>query len=377
MSTDYEGDPELFADTIEILDDGDAAAATAWAPALEALKDGQAFWPPESIVKDWPGRQTFSTSTTTRGVYDPLRKRFYIFGPGPSAGANPVGTFSTDANLSSDAAASWTALTLSANDGLTYPRADINPAGVIVMGGKPGSSSTKKIRESSDGTTFTARDTVATGTIAVQCVKWHSGASKFVIGLSNTAATNIETSPDGQTWTQITGLANTNHRRALATNGTVIVAFSGTSTDKCLSSTNVSVWTERTLPFSEHWYGAHWDPAGARFVAVGATHIAVSSDGATWTSGGTHGITFSAASPPDLENSVHGFGRLVLINNTDSGGWGLTYVGSTLTVRKLFDNKFVDSTDFVLMDLIYGDGRFLALDCLNTRAAWTHAGGPL
>lgn len=161
-----------------------------------------------------------------------------------------------------------------------------------IMGGTPGSGSTSKIRHAALAhwgaaatPSFVARATIASSTEAVNCAVWHSGASLFVIGLSNTAATNIETSPTGQTWTQITGLPNTNARAAMASNGTTIVCTANASTDKCIKSTNGSTWTESTLPATKTWSSVVYDSVNAIFVASSTDGaVATSPDGTTWTS---------------------------------------------------------------------------------------------
>lgn len=265
---------EIFKNSQASIIDANAAAA--------ASGD---IWSDIAIAKMWVGSSTHANHGYVL-VWNNSQKRWFSFGV---SGGNPIGAYMYGSGFTFT-----TGLTIPAGAGLTPTCAAVNPSGVMVLGGVPGSSSTSKIRESTDGNNWNARATIETGTTAVRAVIWHPGASKFVAGLGNTANTNIETSTNGQTWTQITGLPNTNARGAFATDGTTLVCVphASVSTNTCITSTDGATWTQRTLPHTQSWGGVHWDTRYERFIAWGATNIAVSDDGITWATGGA--VAFSA-----------------------------------------------------------------------------------
>lgn len=210
---------------------------------------------------------------------------------------------------------------------------------IVLFGGTPGSASTKKIRRSlqnyplNEGFGFFAEDTVASGTEGVRSMIWHEESELFVIGLSNAVATNIETSPDGQTWTQRTG-SNSLARGAMATSGEVIILLSTSSTNQCLRSVDGINWTTETLPSTAVWLSVVWDSFNEKFLAFSATSWAWSSDGENWTAGdfpefGTGGFEFVGP--------FTAFGRVLL-------GWS---TGCILTCG------FVDASNVLKIDAVY------------------------
>lgn len=67
-----------------------------------------------------------------------------------------------------------------------------------------------------------------------------------------------------------------------ATNGTIIVATSLVSYNKCLTSSDGgTTWLERTLPSTQSWTGVAFDAVGG-FIAFGPSGAAKSTDGITW-----------------------------------------------------------------------------------------------
>lgn len=167
----------------------------------------------------------------------------------------------------------------------------------VVMGGTPGSASTSKIRYgNASGGLGTAANTVASSTEGVTGMQWHSGAALLVIGLSNTATTNIETSPDGITWTQRTA-PNSNARGRMASNGTIIVVLpaQSISTNACITSTDCATWTSRTLPSTDNWNEVVWSAHLEKFFAFADDmSFAYSSDGITWSAGSSGAFRVSS-----------------------------------------------------------------------------------
>jgi hypothetical protein len=203
--------------------------------------------------------------------------RWYSFGV---SGGNPLGARTLGGF-------DWTTgLTMQNGAGLTPRAAAGNSAGILVVGGTPGSASTAKIRQSLDGITWAARDSVNNGTEGVRALHWYGPASLFIAALDNSVTTNIETSPDGRTWNKRTA-PNAHARGAIASNSAIAVmlARSSVTTDKCITSTDGITWTERTLPASQTWGSVVWDSYYGRFVAAGDTYCASSTDGITWTIG--------------------------------------------------------------------------------------------
>ncbi len=289
-----------------------------------------------AIAKNWHDSPvTLNADNDEVLCWNPGDRFWYLFGAdgsGDTAGARSYsgrsGTFST--------------LTIPSAGTLAPKAAAANGAGVIVVVGNAGASASK-VRESSDGTTWNARSTVAASTEVAVSAIWHPGASMFIVGLSNTAATNIETSPDGQTWTQRTGLPNSHARGPMCTNGTTALIFANDTagnTDKCLSTTNGTSYTERTLPTSQLWCGGYWDPHASRFVAfgdaAGASKWAYSADGSTWTDGGTMAVSLGGNTYPTM--GVCNIGRVFLIHGIgDDSAYAGYSSGATLYMWEVLD----------------------------------------
>jgi hypothetical protein len=329
------GDPLPSADA-NIIDANAAAGA-----------DGS-LWTDIAIAKNWP----FTATMSGYGygvVYNSVLKYWFTFGD------TPVGKYSNP-NLQT-----FNSLTIGAGDGLTSIVSAVSTSGVTVIGGTPGGSSNKKYRESSNGTTWNIRTSPATSTSGVKALKYFANASLFISGLNNAATTNIETSPDGQTWTQQTA-PNSAARGAVIVGPTVAVVLSSSSSNKCLSTANGTSYTERTLPSTEIWIGGHYDTVYSRFVIYGATNLAYSTDGATWTSGGAHGL---ASDPPAF---VAGNGRVLLTGSATGVIRVAHFIDTTFTsqhVRTLAGGS---------VSAAYGDGRFLVADDTGVHN-WTIAGG--
>lgn len=290
-----------------------------------------------AVAKNWYDAAAVTPSANMDELicWNPGDRYWYIFGTdgsGDTVGARSVSGRSN----------TWTTLTIPSAGTLSQGSgraAAANSSGVIIIGGNAGASASK-IRESANGTTWNARNTTASSTEVVVSAMWHSGASLFIIGLNNTAATNVETSPDGQTWTQRTGLPNSHSRGPMCTNGTIALIFANPSvgnTNKCVSTTNGTSYTERTLPTSQVWHGAYWDPRYSRFVAFGDSNWAYSADGITWTDGGANGVSLSGNAWPTI--GVCNIGRVHLLYGVgDDKAYAGYYDGVTMKQWLVLDS---------------------------------------
>lgn len=230
-------------------------------------------------------------------LWEPTTGRWWNFGRNSSNNSAGFAAFPLSAwgssTLDSDTSGitNWTA----------SKSADHNNAGRIVVGGNANNAS--KIRVSADaGDTWAAANTVESTSCAVDALKWAPSAGLFVAGTSRTVTTNIETSPDGVTWTQRTA-PNSHARREAAANATRIVVIAATSTNKCITSEDGITWTERTLPATADWKSITWNAERGLFMVVDGTNVATSPDGITWSA-------VVATVPVGFTGKLRAFGRL-------------------------------------------------------------------
>lgn len=236
------------------------------------------LWSDVAIAKNFGNGSTI-TSAGRAVFWDAYLSRWITAG---SLANDPIALASVDGR---DA---WMSLTVPVGGGVwnvTLCGAS-NGAGSMVLGGSITGSSAIKLRQSSDGgDTWTSRSTSASGTESVRDLIWFPAASKFVAGLSSTATTNIETSPDAITWTQRTA-PNSTARGKFAVSPTKIVCIASASSNKCIYSTDAVSWSEATLPANVVWTGVAWNERSSKFMAIGPGSIATSSDGITWSASG-------------------------------------------------------------------------------------------
>ena len=277
------------------------------------------LWTDIAIAQNWIGSET-QANYGHAILWSDVNEQWFSFGV--NAG-NPL-----VANRNIGSAAFATSGTVDAGAGLT-PRCAVEGPSIMVMGGTPGSASTSKLRSATTGSAWTARTTNASGTEGVRCLGYHTGTTQFVAGLDNTAATNMEYSTNGTSWTQITGLPNTNPRGAFASNGSIMVVMPyNTSTNKCITATTASgTWTERTLPATQIWHGVHWSPTYSLFIALGASSLAYSADGITWSA-----VTGAPSVTP--AGSVM-LGRTMV--------WGYTGTGNTIRIGRVVSAVFSEA----------------------------------
>jgi hypothetical protein len=321
-----------------------------------AAADG-ALYTDIAIGKNWLGNATQANYGNALVWWQPDQKWFSI----GVSGGNPLAAFKYNGDTA------WTTgLTIAAGDGLTPLCAASNGADMMVCGGTPGIASTSKLRSSPTGATWTARTTTASSTESVRDLIWHSSTGHFVASLDNAAATNIEYSTNGTSWTQKTGLPNSAARGKMATNGSTIVAIAyNTSTNKCITCTDPSsTWTERTLPTTEIWHGIVYDSVYERFIAFGATNFAYSDDGATWTNGG--------ASPAAGALVIACIGRIVVGGLTATGGVGVGHlIDTTFTYEAT-----LGLSGTTLQYAAAGNKQYM-VSFANGAHYWTIAGGTL
>jgi len=262
------------------------------------------IWSDLAVVKNFTKGTAPEVATTNRAAWDTANKRWIFFG---SNGGSPSAYFSHDGQ------ADWIALTTPpAGTFWGVTSAGAVAGNTLVMGGSPpGAASATKIRQSTDGgVTWNSRSTVASSTEGVASICWAFFASLFVLGLDSATSTNIETSPDGQTWTQRTGLPNSVARAAIAASTSVLVVLNA-SGNKCLRSTNGTSWTEGTMPSSATWRDVTWWEREELFVAIGDGVIATSADGITWSALGM-------TAPFTTGRGIATFGRLLVAAGTTS-----------------------------------------------------------
>jgi len=273
--TDFSDGQKLPAAVINTIDKNAAQAA-----------DGL-LWSDVAIAKNFVTKSA-PTVTGVDSFWDSYSSRWFAIG---QSGGAPKAYYSADGRDDWQPAtvpvgtSTWTAAACGASNG----------AGAIVIGAVT-ASGTQKIRYSADGgTTWAVATTTTTGANGVTCLVWFPAAALFIAGMSTTVTGNIETSPDGLTWTQRTA-PNTNARVASACSATVAVVLTSVSTNKCIRSTDGVTWTEGTMPSTAVWQSITWDPLASLFIALAASGaIATSTDGITWTSSGALAAPFTAS----------------------------------------------------------------------------------
>lgn len=245
-----------------------------------------------NVWSDVAVAKNFRKSTLTGGglaiFWDAFSGRWIN---GGTSGGNPTAQFSYDV------ADDWLGLTVPAgtNWNLTACGATSGAGSMILCGGG-GSATASKIRQSADGgTTWNARNTNASGTESVNCAVWHSGASLFVVGLTSSTTTNVETSPDGVTWTQQTApnalprgyASGAGSSAGAASSGTAIVMLTAGSSNQCIRSTDAVTWAAITLPATIAWSAVAYNARSRKWMVLGVSGIATSTDdGLTWSTTG-------------------------------------------------------------------------------------------
>lgn len=207
----------------------------------------------------------------------------------------------------------------------------------VLYGGDPGGASAAKIARSTTGNnpgTFAAVTSVDATTATVRCLALFNGL--YVAGMSNG---NIETSPDGVTWTNRT-VPDSRSRSFFAQNSTSLLAVTSASTDRYIRSTTGTTWTIEVLPATSTTWAVAWNSQLELFMVVNAAgQVWTSPDGlAPWTSRGT--FVLLGTTPRLLA-----FGRLFVVSSggaiyasADSGAtWeAMVDFGASVTINHMF-----------------------------------------
>ncbi len=119
---------------------------------------------------------------------------------------------------------------------------------------------------------------------SMQRIIWADGDDLLVAIGDGSGTSNIQTSPDGETWTtRSTPNSNTWYDVAYSPSLDVYAAVSGDGTNRAISSTDAISWTERSTP-SYIWRGVTWGEGAGVFVAVSSSGPVMSStNGTSWT----------------------------------------------------------------------------------------------
>lgn len=323
---------------IELIDDQQAQAA-----------DGL-IWSDLALIQNWMEATSVASLTTNTGAccWDP---DVGIWFAGADNGTNPqaLRLFRSGGALSGGSVPAGAGLTAG------MEAACIAPDGTWVIGGTPGSASAAKIRYATspavESITWASANTVDSGTAGVNVL--HTFGDLIVAGLSDG---DIETSPDGITWTARTE-PNSNARRSAASSDDIIVVTANASTDKLISSPDGITWTERTLPAAGVWKVAYGAEDGV-FLAVESGTIASSTNGTTWSSSGLTALAQPAAIAVFRKIwLVYDTGDKILYRSIDAGVSWMPVAsfsgGPTGVTLRVGDNQILMMTNNGSGDLTY------------------------
>lgn len=262
-------------------------------------------------------------------------------GRGPTLSTTPECSVSYDGKL-------WASIgVMGAGVGLSAVNcAASNGAGVVLAGGTPSSGSVQKIRRSADhGATWTIPNSVDATAAGVVALAWFPAGNVFVAALSNT---NIETSPDGVTWTSRTV---PNVAGGFAVSPTAIICGRNRSTDGI-------TWTSLSAQLTTDYFAFAYSTALQKFFAFGWTGSASvvkssSDDGLTWSAAGLVAPVRVAGT---IE-TVPSYGRVLLV--TTAAGPILYSIDGALSWRT---TKIPDSSSACSKQPVLGSTQFLTVD---------------
>lgn len=211
----------------------------------------------------------------------------------------------TERSATSTDGAAWTGHTIGSFGGLVFASLAWSPTLALFVGVGTPNGSGVGIKSSTDGSTWTTRDTTD---FDWACVCWSVDQSKFVaVGFDNNGASLpvYGTSSDGITWTtgnMTGGLLNIPAAvlwvSALSKYVAIGADFSG-GNQPVWTSPDGATWTLQTTPANDNsWTALAYSPSLALIVAVGSSGTGTdnrtmhSTDGITWALG-----TVPAATP--------------------------------------------------------------------------------
>jgi hypothetical protein len=232
------------------------------------------------------------------------------FGVTDNAG-NPVGFIFYE-----DQKESLSSASLQNGAGLTFEMRGTasDGAGTLLIGGTPGSGSTSKLRRSTNGgETWAVQAIGSADTAGVTALHWSTTNSLFVAALSDGT---LYTSPTGAVWTVRTNPISTKPIVAFADNGTTIVGVTSTSSAVCISSTNATSWTSRTISATAVWLDVTYSSyLGAFYAISGSDVLSTSTDGTTWS---TVTTTAHASAPFTDVSTIACIGRVLVVSADSS-----------------------------------------------------------
>lgn len=244
---------------------------------LATAADGR-LW---SDIALWKNIVFTTDQSTSILVWEPTRKAFLSFGV---SSGNPVGLWSRNGRQ-------WFTIVNMQNGAGLNPAlksSDHNGAGVVVVGGTPGSSSTQKFRRSTDGgLTWAIQNSTVNNGNGVQSVRYVPWLSLWIAGH---VGGQVETSPDGITWTNRTA-PNAFIRSEIAfTTASGIVVMGNATSNTVITSPDGVNWTSRNVGGSgSDTARVMWSAKHGKFFAcanTGGFQVSSSMDGITWSQAG-------------------------------------------------------------------------------------------
>jgi hypothetical protein len=247
---------------------------------LDAIKTitYNAPWTDFAAAANYPYLQT-DTNGGLVCLYNPIKKLFYSFNV---SGGNTVG-FAAGVPF-----IIRSALTIPAGSGLTPACGDVDPVrGNMVIAGAPGSSSQSRVRQSADGNTWNAVNSVKTASTAGPLSAIYCGGTfdKWFTGYSTGEIETSTGTSGGAVWTNVGSLPDSNSRSAMAfsssLNRLVVLKFNSTA---YLTSDDGVTFTARTAPANFQYI--FWSAYQHKFYAAanGSPNFYSSPDGIIWTS---------------------------------------------------------------------------------------------
>lgn len=222
----------------------------------------------------------FDASGLVTAVRDPASKRWLIFGI--FGGTTVVAYWSVAGRV-------WTYLGGIGGAVLSSVfSCAVSPAGVVLVGGAPPSSSTARILESTDGgATWTARNIGTAGTLAVRALAYSTSLGLWIASVGDATHDGILTSADRITWT-LRAANQVPQYFAIAELPTTVIlanAVVGAALTSYRRSLDGITWTTETFPENASSQQPCWSDAAGAFFMSGATGIWKSTTGLTgsWT----------------------------------------------------------------------------------------------
>lgn len=218
--------------------------------------------------------------------------------------------------------------TVPAGNGMLSPVAiGCSNAGVLLLGGAPGSGTSQKLRRSTDGVTWAVQDTVSTAT--PRLVTYFEAAGRWIVGFASGSV--IDTSTDGITFAS-QAVANSHARRQAAQSSTRMVIIGTASTSKVLTTDDGVTFDERDVGDTQVWRSITYSEKAGKFFLVGDSQgFLESADGITWSSAGPPGSILIGV------DEIRSFGRLLIVYYPGLNG------GTTLKVSPDFGTTWFEA----------------------------------